>query len=91
MQNILHELYYGNVRLCEGKVPKEEEYRKAADKVVAIESALMSKFDDTEQELYRQLTFALITLGSIENAYIYADGFRTGARIMLECMSQKDT
>jgi len=91
MQNILHELYHGNISPWEREVPKEEEYRKTADQLVAIESILISKFDDADKELYRQLTSALIALASFDYASIYADGFRTGANIMLACLSQEDT
>jgi len=77
MRKILEELYYGNIRPCEGEFPKEEEYRVATNQVVAIESALMERLDDVSQELYRQLTFALIACDSLEAARIYADGFRT--------------
>ena len=69
MQKILFEFYYGNINPCEGTFPKEDEYRKAADQAVSIESELMAKLDDEGQELYRQLTFALITRDSIEDAY----------------------
>ena len=91
MQKILHELYYGNIPLCEGTLPNEDEYRKAANQIISIEAALLSNLDEISQELYRQLTFAKITCDSIDNAYTYADGFRTGAQIMLACISQEDT
>ena len=90
MRNILEELYYGNIRPGEATFSKGEEYRKAANQIVSIEAALMSSLDEVGQELYRQLTFAQIACGSIENAQIYADGFRTGAKIILACISQED-
>jgi len=89
MQKILFGLYYGNINPYEGILPKEEEYRKAADQVVAMESELMSRLDDAGQELYRQLTFALITRDNIEDAYTYAIGFRTNAHIILACITQE--
>ncbi len=86
MRKILFELYHGNIRPCEGTYPKEPEYRKAAEQVCSIESTLLAQLDEFGQELYRQLNFALIARDSIEYAYIYADGFRTGANIMLSCL-----
>ena len=90
MQKILFDLYYGDINPCEGILPNEEEYRKAADQAAAIEAALLSSLDEVSQELYRQLTFAIITRDSIEDAYTYADGFRTGANIMLACIAQEN-
>ena len=90
MRKILFELYYGNIRPSEGTFPKDEEYRTASNQVVSIEAALLSNLDEVSQELYRQLTFAQIACDSIENAYAYADGFRTGVSIMLDCVSHED-
>ncbi len=62
MKRILFELYHGNIRPAEGTYAKEEEYVKAAEQVCTIESALLSRLDDTGQELYRQLNLALIEI-----------------------------
>jgi len=86
MKKILFELYHGNIRPAEGTSLKEEEYQKAINQVCLIETALMSLLDETGQELYNQLNLALIARDNIEYAYIYADGFRTGANIMLACL-----
>ena len=91
MKNILFELYYGNLDPCEDTYPKEKEYRKAAKQVTSLEADLLLKLDDTGQELYQQLTYALIARRSIEDAYTFANGFRIGANIMLACMLQNDT
>jgi len=90
MHKILKELYYGNIHPCDGILPKEEEYRKAIKQALSIEAALLSTLDATGHELYNQLEFANAACDSIESAYIYADGFRTGANIMLACVVQED-
>jgi len=90
MRNILHELYYGNLRPGEGVLQEEPEYREAANQAYSILSAFLENLDDDSRKLYNQVEIAISARDSIEYAYVYIDGFRTGARIMLACMSQKE-
>ena len=90
MRCILRELYYGNIQPDEGMLQEDENYQKAVSQACSIESAFLSTLDDAGRELYYQLELANARQDSIESAYIYADGFRTGAKIMLACLSQED-
>ena len=91
MQSVLKELYYGNLRPGEGVCKEEAQYREAANRAYSLLSAFLENLDDDSRKLYNQVEIALAARDSIEYAYIYTDGFRTGARIMLECIARKDT
>jgi len=91
MQDILKELYYGNLRPGKDVLQKEPEYREAANRAYSILSAFLENLDDDSRKLYNQVEVALAARDCIEYAYVYTDGFRTGAKIMLACLSQEDT
>jgi|GEM_PF-537587 len=92
MRNILFEFYYGNIRPVEDLfLDNNEEYQKAANQASSIEEAFLSTLDDNSRNLYCQLEIALAKQDSIEVAHIYVDGFRTGANIMLACVSREKT
>ncbi|MCL2673980.1 MAG: hypothetical protein FWE92_01460 [Defluviitaleaceae bacterium] len=87
MQNILKELYYCNLHQDEDMLLNDEEYQQAVNQSRAIETAFLSTLDDAGLELYYRLEIANAKQDSIESAYIYINGFRTGAKIMLACLS----
>jgi len=89
VQDILKELYCGNLRPGEDVLQKEPEYRETANRAYSILSVFLANLDDDSRRLYNQPEVALAARDSIEYAYVYTDGFRTGARIMLACLLQK--
>jgi len=90
MRNILFELYYGNIRSDDGMLLKDEAYQQAASQARIVESAFLATLDDSSLKLYYQLEIANSKQDSIESAYIYANGFRTGVNLLLACIYQKD-
>jgi len=89
MENILHELYYGNIRPSEGRLPKSPEYKTAIADIEKYESELLSKLNDKGKELYRKLTLAIILRDVIEYEYIFEDAFKLGVKIILACLIEK--
>lgn len=88
MENIIHELYHGNIRPTDGRFPQLPKYKAAAEEVTKIENNLLALLNDEGKELYRQLTLAAIPRDVIENAYAFEEAFKLGARIMLNCLTE---
>jgi len=88
MSCILYELFYGKINPFERRIEQTPEYDTATQALISLENELLSTFDDGQKELYKQLTFALSAVQTIENAQLYKEAFKLGAKITLECFSK---
>ena len=86
--SILNELFYGNLTPYEYRQSKETKAMNA--KVLNDEEALIGNLPESEQaqrdlleELFRDRT----TLNALSERDAYIEGFKTGARFMLEILS----
>ena len=86
--SILNEFFYGNLTPYEYRQSKETKTMNA--KVLDNEGALIGNLPESEQaqrdlleELFRDRT----TLTALSERDAYIEGFKTGARFMLEILS----
>ena len=79
----------------EGLVPSEmkrraaPEYKKQLSKVEKISEQLFTLLSEDEKKLFENYMDSQAELFCMDNCEIFASGFRIGARIMLEVMSEK--
>lgn len=91
MQKYLEEFYHGNISPNEGTFPRDPTYKPKGAKVCQLEELLLIDLPEEKKEIYEKFQLACIDRDVIENAQIYIDGFKLGARLMLEVMLDDDT
>ncbi|WP_195985993.1 DUF6809 family protein [Clostridium sp. D33t1_170424_F3] len=89
MKSVLQEFYYGN--LCPNEKPfhAPPAYDRAVKTLCECEDYLLAHLDETPKEYMRRYQQADSQMQSITTEETYLDGFRTGARIMLEILTDK--
>lgn len=89
MKSILSDLYYGN--LCPNERPfyALPAYDKAVKTLCECEDYLLAHLDETLKEYMKRYLQAESQMQSITIEETYLDGFRTGARIMLEILTEE--
>lgn len=89
-KRILEELYHGNIHPNEYILPKQAEYRKVGRKISALETKLLGKLGKEEIELYESIEEEKNAQGLMEITETFIEGFRLGARIALEALSESE-
>ncbi|MEG0386197.1 MAG: hypothetical protein RR642_15760 [Solibacillus sp.] len=90
MQEILKDLYYGNINPNSKQFVKGSEYGRALKAVCDCEEKLNVLLSGKEMELFEKLMRAIGESNSIGGQEHFIDGFRLGARIALEIMDKND-
>lgn len=81
---ILQDLWDGKISPCEHKItPAEEAMRKVISKK---EERLTPLLSPEAREIFEELMDCQGELASLNDCEIFAEGFRMGARIMLETL-----
>ena len=88
--SILEHLYYGNICPNDRVVEKESEYKRLSDDIHRREEELMKGLHDQEKELYNEIVCMRGSQENIAQREIFVDGFRLGANMMLEILTQTD-
>lgn len=87
--SILKELYFGNIRPQENSRLYEREYLRLKDRAGRAYEELGKQIRKYQSELEQQLELFLeqqLELSSYENEAAFIEGFRLGARIMMEVL-----
>jgi hypothetical protein len=86
---MLEKLYYGEIYRNEEVLPRGEEFEQVNRKVSNLEDDFISKLDKAEFRLYDEL----LTTRNERDSYYYLEtfieGFRIGARMMMEVLSDE--
>ncbi len=90
MRKTLEDLYYGNIDPGEQQMNPDSELKRATDRVARYESQLMEQLDEAEQTILTKLVRSQHEIDSITALENFILGFRLGARMMAECMDEKD-
>lgn len=90
MQEILSELFYGNIHPNEKQFIRNSEYGKAIKTVSDCEGRLMTLLSGKELELFEKLLKAQGDSSHINGREYFIEGFRLGARIALEVIEKND-
>ena len=89
MSNILKEFYCGNLTPADRQMVKGSEIAHAIEELTKAEAVLAQSLTLGLLPVLKRLTDAQITLNALTAETYYIDGFKTGARFMLDV--QDDT
>ena len=85
---ILEELWYGNIEASEYDTSSCKEYRKLQELICRNEEKLCAAMTDEQKELFEKYTDCVREFQTITDCLIFRNGFKLGARIMLEVMEE---
>ena len=83
MNNILNNLYYGEINPSEKPAPNTKRYIENRELICSTEEKLLEQFPDCS-ELLNEYTDALRIEAQLECEADFERGFRLGARIAME-------
>ena len=84
--HILEEFYRGNIIPAERQMVKDSEMARAAAELSEAEALLDQTISPELRPILKRFTDAHITVNDLTAETYYIDGFRTGARFMLDIM-----
>ncbi len=84
----LKDLYLGNIRPVERQIIRGSELAKVGQKIVDAEKQLQKILCPEALGLLEKLMQAQITRNAITAEENYVDGFKTGARFVLEILDE---
>lgn len=88
MQKIIEKLYYGEINVIEYFNPlKKEPFAKAIAEGRAAEKAFYAKLPDDMKHDFELVIQNRIDSASMEYVNMFSEGFRLGARVMLDIFS----
>ncbi len=85
-KSTLKEFYYGNVVPAERQLINVSEIRRAAEELDAVENQLRAILQPEAIPLMERYGKLQSELSSLTEADSYVDGFKTGARFMMEIL-----
>ncbi len=85
-KSILKEFYYGNITPVERQIINISEIRRAAKELDVVENQLRAILQPEAIPLMERYGKVQAELASLTEADSYVNGFRTGARFMLEIL-----
>ena len=88
MRRILEDLYHGNLTASGRSFQRGTKYAHALARVTETEDALGQKLTTEDRPLLAEYAMASAGLTSVSLEEAYIEGFRTGARIMLEVLQE---
>ena len=84
---ILEEFWYGNIEPTENDTSSKE-YRKLQELICRNEEKLKATMTDEQKELFEKYTDCIGEYRTITDCLIFQNGFKLGARMMLEVMEE---
>ena len=84
---ILEEFWYGNIEPTEYDTSSTE-YKKLLELICKNEEKLKSTMTDEQKELFEKYTDCVRENQVIADCLIFQNGFKLGARMMLEIMEE---
>lgn len=90
MRKMLEELYYGNINPNERQFIRNTDFERAMRILSENEDKLTEMLDGKEKKLFLDLVNAQSSVNGITAVEGFINGFRLGARIALEIMSDED-
>ena len=82
----LKEFWHGNISPGEGRYHTTKEYKEAWRLVESTEDKLKEQLSSEDFELFTQYQEAEARAGDIEDADIFIEGFRMGAKVILDIL-----
>ena len=88
MRRVLEDLYHGNLTASRQTFQRGTKYARALARLAETEGALGQKLTPEDRPLLAEYAMASAGLTSVSLEEAYIEGFRTGARIMLEVLQE---
>ena len=85
---ILEEFWYSNIEPTEYDTSSCKEYKKMLELIYRNEEKLQATMTDEQKELFSRYTDAVREYQMTTDSLIFQNGFKLGARIMLEVMEE---
>ena len=82
----LKDFWYGNISPGEGRYHSKKEYREAWGLVESLEDQLKEQLSAEDWELFTKYQDAEAKAGDIEDCDIFIEGFRMGARVIMDVL-----
>ena len=89
-EKILSELYYGNLNPVAKSVVQGSAYQKAMHQLSDMEENLMVQLDAEQKKLLQDFVSVQGEMSYISSEERFTDGFRMGAKFMLEIFEKDD-
>ena len=86
--SILEELWYGNIEPAEYDASPSKEYKELLHLISRNEEKLQATMTDEQKELFEKYTDCVRENQVITDCLIFQNGFKLGARMMLEVMEE---
>ena len=86
---ILEEFWYGNIEPTEYDTSSCKEYRKLLELISRNEEKFKATMTGEQKELFEKYTDCVREYQTITDCLIFQNGFKLGARIMLEVMEDR--
>ena len=90
MRRMLEELYFGNINPNDQTFTRDSAYGKAVHTISENEDKLTELLEDKEKKLFLDLVNAQSLVDGTTAVENFIRGFRLGARITIEIMSDED-
>lgn len=86
-KSLLRQLYDGDIFPAEQSVPQVPEYRELSHKLADEKSHFREPLSNGEQERFDEMWNISSELGKLQSHEDFAQGFRLGARLMIETLT----
>ena len=83
---VINELWYGNIEPQDRKIPRDKEYKQLLKKICEYEEQFRGIFSPEQQKDFEDYENATISVAAISEEASFVEGFRLGAKIMLEVL-----
>lgn len=85
---ILEKFWYGNIEPTVYDTSSHKEYKKLVELIFRNEEKLKATMTDEQKELFEKYTDCVRENQVITDCLIFQNGFKLGARMMLEVMEE---
>ncbi len=87
MARILEDLFFGQIRPSEIGIKRTASYDQAVKDILTSEDKLMELLQGYEKEMFQKFSNAHSVINGTENVAYFITGFKLGAKIGLEIMT----
>ena len=85
---LLEEFWYGNIEPTEYDTNACKEYKEVLRLITRNEEKLQATMTDEQKELFEKYTDCTREFQTLTDCLIFQNGFKLGARMMLEVMEE---
>lgn len=85
--HILHDLWRGNITPCERHIRKGSEFAKLLHNSAELEATFCKDLTKDQQQAYDELNSSQMQMMSIAEEECFIEGFRIGAQIVLDVLT----